>query len=502
MAQHDYNISNQSGAAFRADLNNALAAIVSNNSGAVEPSTTYAYQFWADTTAGVLKQRNAANSAWVTLFQLDGEWSTIALENGTGAAPSLYFKDSGTDTGLYSPGVDQLGVATAGVQRVNFNGSTEVVFNDTGADVDFRIEGDTEPNLFVIDAGTDQVRVKNLNGGPLAGTRNRIINGDMRIDQRNAGASVTLAVGGSYIVDRFYCQASQASKVSAQRSTTAPSGYQNSLQNTVLSAVTPAAADYFTTARQNIEGLNVADLMWGTADAKSVTISFWVRSSVTGAYAYSVTNSAGTRGYATTFSVLSANTWEYKTILIPGDTTGTWNTDTGIGIATSIDLGSGSNFNAAAVNTWSSSPGLRTSSTVNWVANAGATFYITGVQLEPGTVATPFERRSYGQELALCQRYYQVLGPSDTLTTGTTICVMPQADTGAVNENWGMTEFKVSMRAGPTVSASSWELAGHHVNTPIIAAGTKYALFRYDGSNFRGSGGRLIANNAQASAEL
>lgn len=260
MAQHDYNIANQSGAAFRADLNNALAAIVSNNSGAVEPSTTYAYQFWADTTAGVLKQRNAANSAWVTLFQLDGEWTTIALENGTAATPSLYFKDSGTDTGVYSPGTDQVGVATAGVQRVNFNGSTEVVFNDTGADVDFRIEGDTEPNLFVVDAGTDEVRVKNLNGGPLAGTRNRIINGDMRIDQRNNGASISIT-SLHYPVDRFTVSLEQGSGHTTQRSTTAPSRFSNSLEVTVGTGASPTAAQ-ISRIYQIIEGLNTADLAW------------------------------------------------------------------------------------------------------------------------------------------------------------------------------------------------------------------------------------------------
>ena len=162
MAQHDYVIANQSGAAFRADLNNALAAIVSQNSGAAEPSVTYAYMPWADTTNGLFKIRNAANSGWITLYQLDGEWSTIALENGTAAAPSLYFKDSGTDTGVYSPGADQVAIATGGVQRVNFSGSTEVVFNDGGADVDFRIEGDTDANLFKVDAGTDQVSISSI----------------------------------------------------------------------------------------------------------------------------------------------------------------------------------------------------------------------------------------------------------------------------------------------------------------------------------------------------
>ena len=131
MAQHDYNIANQSGAAFRADLNNNLAAIVSQNSGAAQPSTTYAYQWWADTTTGLLKIRNAANSAWITLFQLDGEWSTLAVENGTAAAPSIYFKDSGTDTGIYSPGADQLAFSTGGTGRLSIDASGNVTGTNT-----------------------------------------------------------------------------------------------------------------------------------------------------------------------------------------------------------------------------------------------------------------------------------------------------------------------------------------------------------------------------------
>lgn len=158
MAQHDYIIANQSGAGFRADLNNALAAIVSNNSGATAPATTYAYMPWADTTTGLFKIRNGANSAWITLYQLDGEWSTIALENGTAAAPSLYFKDSGTDTGLFSAGTDQVNIATAGVERVEWS-TSEVVFNDSGENYDFRVEGDTRPNLLLVDASADSVGV-------------------------------------------------------------------------------------------------------------------------------------------------------------------------------------------------------------------------------------------------------------------------------------------------------------------------------------------------------
>ena len=126
MAQHDYVIANGTGAAVRSDLNNGLAAIVSQNSGTTEPTTTYAYMRWADTTAGVMKMRNGANNAWITLYQLDGEWSTIAFENGSASAPSIYFKDSGTDTGIYSPGTDQVAISTAGTGRLFVDSSGRV----------------------------------------------------------------------------------------------------------------------------------------------------------------------------------------------------------------------------------------------------------------------------------------------------------------------------------------------------------------------------------------
>lgn len=140
MATHDYVIANGTGAAVRSDLNNALAAIVSQNSSATEPTTTYAYMPWADTTAGVYKIRNGANSGWITLYQLDGEWTSIALENGTAAAPSLYFKDSGTDTGIYSSGTDAVDITTAGVRRVGISSAGEVTVY--GGNVTLNGQGD------------------------------------------------------------------------------------------------------------------------------------------------------------------------------------------------------------------------------------------------------------------------------------------------------------------------------------------------------------------------
>jgi hypothetical protein len=179
MATHDYIISNASGAAVRADLNNALAAIATNNSSATEPTTTYAYQWWADTGSSptVMKLRNAANSAWITLFQLDGEWSLIPFENGTAAAPSIYFKDSGTDTGLFSGGTDQVNITTGGTERVEW-GTSEVVFNDSGANYDFRIEGDTNANLFFVDASADAVGIGTTSPGSYATGFNDLVVGN------------------------------------------------------------------------------------------------------------------------------------------------------------------------------------------------------------------------------------------------------------------------------------------------------------------------------------
>ena len=180
MATHDYVIANASGAAVRADLNNALAAIVSNNSNATAPATTYAYQWWADTTANQLKLRNAANDDWIVIQELDG---TMLMENGTAAAPGLSFT-SDTDTGVFRPAANQLGIATNGVERVEF-GTTEVVFNDSGADVDLRVEGDTEANLLGIDAGTDTIGI-----GKLGAVKSRL-------QLKGAGQTSTLSDSGN-----------------------------------------------------------------------------------------------------------------------------------------------------------------------------------------------------------------------------------------------------------------------------------------------------------------
>lgn len=239
------------------------------------------------------------------------------------------------------------------------------------------------------------------------GFRNRIINGDMRIDQRNNGASVTPATA-TYLLDRWVFNFTQASKFSFQQnagSVTPPVGFTHYLGATVVSAVSVGAGDVFV-LRQKIEGVNVSDLGWGTANAQTVTLSFWVRSSLTGTFGAAFQNSAENRAYPFTYSISAANTWEQKTITVAGDTTGTWVTNGGTGIQLSFSLGTGTTSSGTA-GVWASANYASATGAVSVVGTNGATFYSTGVQLEAGSVASPFERRDYGREFDMCRRYYE-----------------------------------------------------------------------------------------------
>ena len=359
MAQHDYIIANQSGAGFRSDLNNGLAAIVSQNSGAAQPSTTYAYQWWADTTTGLLKIRNAANNAWITvgtlaavnlgLLSLAGGTLTGALlvdDSGTAALPAIAF-DGDPNTGIFRPAADQLGIATNGVERVEF-GTTEVVFNDGGADVDFRVEGDTRPDLFKIDAGLDQVQVENLNGGPLAGFRNVIINGNPTINQRGYVSGAATSGANQYTLDRWRV----------------------------------------VTSGQNISFTDSANVRTVTAPAGGCEQVVEGASILSGTYTLNWTGTA--------------------TATVDG---------TAVAKGGNVTLTGGTN------------------ATVRF---SSGTFSL--VQLEPGPVATPFEQRPIGTELALCQRYYEVI---NYLPVGITYA--PNGDTRH------FTSFATTKRVAPTM---------------------------------------------------
>jgi hypothetical protein len=279
------------------------------------------------------------------------------------------------------------------------------------------------------------------------GFRNRIINGNMVIDQRNNGASVNITAGNAYPVDRFVVAAATTT-FTVQRGTAAPGGFTNSLQVTNGTGASPSAAQ-FNGVVQEIEGFNIADLGWGTANASTVTLSFWVRSSVTGTYAGRLGNATDTRVYVFTYTISAANTWEYKTITVVGDTTGTWNTNNTRGIQLIFDLGSGSNLNGTA-GVWGTSNSTRASGSVNWTATSSATFNITGVQLEAGSVATPFEQIDYGRELIMCQRYFQRWDSSADAFARVCVgaCYVTNGFVGVFN-------LPVTMRSTPTLASAS-----------------------------------------------
>ena len=286
-----------------------------------------------------------------------------------------------------------------------------------------------------------------LGAGNSSLMKNKIINGSMTIDQRNAGASVTPA-NLQYTVDRFRVAISQSSKFTVQQnagSVTPPAGFTNYLGVTSSSAYSVTSTDYFLIG-QPIEGYNMADLGWGTADAKTVTLSFWVRSSLTGTFGGSINNNAYNRCYPFSYTISSANTWTQISVTIAGDTTGTWEKTTSTGMYVWFGLGVGST-NLGTANTWAGAAYYSPTGATSVVGTNGATFYITGVQLEVGSSATGFEYRQYGQELALCQRYYTIIkGTASNPTCG----VGTQASTTVVA---GQIPLPVSMRTtSPTIT--------------------------------------------------
>jgi hypothetical protein len=307
-----------------------------------------------------------------------------------------------------------------------------------------------------IDKINTSVANTSLGAGNASIMKNRIINGAMVIDQRNAGAAVTVNSGSqTFAVDRFYGTGQTSDGVyTLQQSSTAPAGFVNSVVATVTTADSSIGATQNYLFRQRIEGYNIADLNWGSANAKTVTLSFWVRSSLTGTFGGTLHNGNGDRFYPYSYTISAANTWEQKTITIAGDTTGTWETTNGIGLNVIWSLGTGSTYLASS-SAWTATTYTGFTGQTNLIGTSGATFYITGVQLEVGSSATGFEYRQFGTELNLCQRYYQKTYDVNTVP-GTTYNYEYAAPATAIGTgNYGMPcgrSFLVSMRATPTIT--------------------------------------------------
>jgi hypothetical protein len=352
-------------------------------------------------------------------------------------------------------------------------------------------------NIYDKDGGSNAVLYGVAAPTGSMGFRNRILNGDCRIDQRNAGASASLTSAQTYFLDRWFAVEDTDGTMTIQQSSTAPTGFSNSAVLTTGTADASLGATQICYVGQKIEGFNFADLAWGTASAQTVTLSFWVRSSLTGTFGGALANNAFNRSYPFTYTISAANTFEYKTVTIAGDTTGTWVGSTnGVGLQLFFGLGVGSTYSGTA-GAWAGSGYISATGATSVIGTAGATFYITGVQLEAGSVASPFERRDYGRELAMCQRYaVKYTNQNLGLTLNNSTAYSP------------LISFPVQMRATPTIESG----ATYSVNTgtagtvsfipglPWAGATSLGCSFGNPGNNW--SNGAFVSLNAVLSSEL
>ena len=307
---------------------------------------------------------------------------------------------------------------------------------DTSGSISISAPSVAGSNTLTLPATTQTLATQNA-----LGVRNLIINGDMRIDQRGGTVTVNNA-SDNYGIDRWQGRGTASDGVfTTVQDTESPTGFTNSAKISVTTADSSIGTSERYEYRHRIEGNNIAHLDWGSSDAKKVTLSFYVRSSVTGTFGGSLTNSAGNRSYVFSYTINTANTWERKTITIDGDTSGTWLTTNGIGIGVTFSLGHGSDYVEDA-GSWYASYEAAVTSQTNLIATLGATWYLTGVQLEVGDTATPFEHRPYDMELQRCQRYYQLHDGMVAANGNESTSVYPAIS------------FKTEMRATPSLSQS------------------------------------------------
>ena len=358
-----------------------------------------------------------------------------------------------------------------------------------------------------VDASQNVSTVNTINVPNTFGFKNRIINGAMMIDQRNAGASVTLDGVESFPVDRFPCGDVTSGAFTAQRVSDGPTGFINSIKCTITSAAGSFSATDSAYCKHSIEGLNIADLAWGTLNAAPITLSFWVKSSLTGTFGGALRNNDATRSYPYSYTINAANTWEQKVITIAGDTTGTWLTTNGVGINIQFSLGAGSSRTGTA-GAWNSNNNVGATGQVQVISTLGATWQITGVQLEKGSTATSFDYRPYGTELALCRRYLPAKSSQGGTNAPIGIAVAPNS-TGLYLQ-W---TFDVPARVAPTgvvVSSASHFTANAYGTGGGVASAVNFSSASNTDAAIQfvttgltaGQSGNIIANNASANIYL
>jgi hypothetical protein len=368
------------------------------------------------------------------------------------------------------------------VIKGNASGTGSVTIESPNTNSNFTLTLPTETGTVLTNNGNQAgtfssltVNSNNISADNSLGFRNRIINGDMRIDQRNAGAAVT--ANGAFPVDRWILNNVSAASVSGEQVQDGPAGFVDSLKYTVTTADASLDADDRSGFIQNIEGYTCADFGFGTANAKTVTVSFWVKSSITGSFGGCLQNNGLNRTYVFAYTISSANTWEYKTVTIPGDTSGTWSTDNTRWGRLYFSVGMGSTRSGTA-GSWTTNDWQSFTGATSIMSTLNATFYITGVQLEVGSVATPFERVEYAEMLRRCQRYYQ----GNLISGGVGVSGTPifrGNNSGATGSFYYWMPFATYMRVAPAMN----------IGTPTYSNANSAAFF-----NIQPSGGEAFLN--------
>tara|TARA_B100002019_G_scaffold293297_1_gene319933 strand:+ start:11556 stop:13205 length:1650 start_codon:yes stop_codon:yes gene_type:complete len=388
-----------------------------------EPDGTGTNGFQLTGTNIVFSAAPASGQSFFGVILAGADYVTAghAFPDGDAGTPSITFNQD-LDTGLFRGGTGITSVSSNNNKIADF-GPTAIVFNEDGDDVDFRVEGDTKANLFVVDAGNDKITLDGdlepttIHGNtfPTAGTlsnRNLFINGEHKIDQRNEGSAVSLSSTQKFITDRWASKI-QGGAATGQQVTDVPSGkgFARSFKFDVTTADTSLGSNDEIWFQQRIEAQNLTRLRYGTSEAQSITVSFWVKSALTGDFGFFIYQSDATRAYQTTYNIATANTWEYKTITIPGDTSGTINDDFGTGFEIRWYLGIGSSKGGSSnQNAWGSNATNRHPTSTNLMASTSNDWLITGIQLELGEKATPYEHLNVSDELDKCYRYCQRYG--------------------------------------------------------------------------------------------